>query len=303
MDSVSLQGAPGKEAICAVVVTYFPEGDLTARLLAVRAQVGRVVVVDNGTTGPAADILGAAESALDVEVIRNACNSGIAAALNQGVRWAQERDFSWVLTLDQDSIVFPDMVESQAQALQACGFSEKVAVIGSNFTHAVDGRVFGEVGENSSLLFSEVEAVITSGSLVSLSVFEEIGDFREEFFLDCVDFDYCLRARSNGFRVIMTTRVLMEHPIGHVSRHRLAWVDAGTANYTPIRQYYMTRNTIILAKEYVFKAPLWVCRSLWVRTKSIILVCVFESGLLPKIRFLLLGVFDGILGRMGRFAA
>jgi len=38
--------------------------------------------------------------------------------------------------------------------------------------------------------------VITSGSLLPLATYADIGPFREEFFIDFVDTDYCFRARK-----------------------------------------------------------------------------------------------------------
>jgi rhamnosyltransferase len=297
-----MQVPPRKENICAIVVSYYPEGDLLARLRALQAQVAELVLVDNGTSPDCATVLQAAESELGIQVIWNGRNLGIAAALNQGARWASERGYSWVLTLDQDTVVFSAMIESLAKVFDACNFSGQLAVIGSNFRHAVGGQVLDEFRGTSNKPYKEVTTVITSGSLISLSKLQDIGAFREEFFLDCVDFEYCLRARAHGFRVILTRDVVMSHSIGHVKEHSLVWKKTGSSNYPPLRQYFMTRNTLILAREYTFKAPLWVVSTLWTRAKSLILTCLFENELKAKLRFVRLGFLDGIRGRTGRFA-
>ena len=76
---------PGSKAdVCAVVVTYHPDPGFPDRLDRVRPQVGRVVVVDNGSSPPAREMLRNAAGP-DVELILNDANLGVATALNQGV--------------------------------------------------------------------------------------------------------------------------------------------------------------------------------------------------------------------------
>ena len=144
--------------------------------------------------------------------------------------------------------------------------------------------------------------MITSGSLLSLPAYKVIGAFREEFFIDCVDLEYCLRARAHGFRVIMACKPLMEHSIGCLSEHRLPWKKTGTSNHAAFRQYFMTRNILIVVREYMRKEPGWVLATLWSRAKSILLVCLFEKKRFHKIGYFLLGGLDGIRRKTNRFA-
>src|SRR5437762_5458329 len=191
-DPDSRQLCPTRENVCAVVVTYFPEGDLLSRLQRLRPQVAQVVVVDNGTTGEAANSLQAAESELRITLIRNGCNLGIATALNQGAQWAAEQGYQWILTLDQDTESDPTMVESLTSVYRSCEFAEKVAVVGPNFRQAFNNKPFYEFAEVGERSYRELKTVITSGSLTSLRAFQVIGGFREDFFIDCVDLEYCL---------------------------------------------------------------------------------------------------------------
>src|SRR5688500_10357031 len=87
---------------CAVVVTYFPDADVLRRARAIASQVGTMVVVDNGS-GPAHDdTLHSLTSIPNLTLLRNDTNLGLAGALNQGLRWAQEHGYVWGLMFDQD---------------------------------------------------------------------------------------------------------------------------------------------------------------------------------------------------------
>lgn len=288
--------APVVQNICAVIVTYYPDADLGDRIERVAKQVGQTVVVDNGS--PASCIARIREVArkCDIHLILNPANEGIARALNAGADWAISRGYRWILTLDQDTSVGPDMIDSLAEVFRCYPLPARLAVIGSNYRHKVNGRVWCDdvIGSNG-FPGKEMKTVLTSGSLISVDAFKEIGGFREEFFIDCVDHEYCLRARARGRHVVMTSKPLMEHGIGHLTEHRLLWKKVGTLNHSPGRQYFMTRNTLILARDYVAKEPRWVLEYLWAWIKSILLVFLFEKDRLAKLRNIIHGCVDGVL--------
>jgi GT2 family glycosyltransferase len=47
----------------------------------------------------------------------------------------------------------------------------------------------------------EVRLAISSGSLFNLNVLQQIGWHNESYFVDCVDYELCLRARRSGFKI------------------------------------------------------------------------------------------------------
>jgi rhamnosyltransferase len=284
-------------------VTFNPGPDLLARVDAIARQVSNVVIVDNGSAKICASQLDQLSDQPGIHLILNCENEGIAHALNQGASWAAGRGYAWILTLDQDTVVAEDMVDSLVEAYRASLSQAELAVIGSNFRSSRSAKPFYEFVDSRDVLAKEVKTVITSGSLISLHAFHLIGGFRDEFFIDGVDLEYCLRARIHGLRVMMVCKPLMEHPIGRLSEHRLPWKKTGTTNHPAWRHYFMTRNIVILAREYIWKEPGLVLATLWARTKSILLVALFEEERIPKIWSSILGGLDGIRGRTDRFRA
>lgn len=299
--SKMIEAIPKKENICAVIVTFQPDGTFPDCLARIEKQVDRVVIVDNNSNASTVARLHDLPSRLNVELILNDQNLGVAIALNQGVNKAKEHGYPWVLLLDQDTDPLDSMVETLAHVYVNFKQKDKLAVIGSNYwdrtTHQVRYAIESR-GESKSVA---QKTVITSGSLVTMVAFEAVGGFRDGFFIDHVDHEYCLRAAEKGFKVIMTCEPIMTHNLGAPTTHRLPWRTTGTSNHSPIRWYYMTRNHIILAREYLFKEPAWVIGTSWSRLKSLILMIAFEHDKISKLKYVGLGISHGLRGKLGKF--
>lgn len=67
-------------------------------------------------------------------------------------------------------------------------------LIGGNYWNTHAQRHF--LHARRALLFRERKTLITSGMLIPLSLFGKIGMFREDYFIDSVDHEFCLRARA-----------------------------------------------------------------------------------------------------------
>jgi len=287
--------------ICAVVVTYFPDSNFPERIRKIAEQVGKVIIVDNGSDIETIEVLNKLSLQSKVQSILNSENLGVATALNQGARWAQENSFRWALLLDQDTVPEKTMTEELLAVYTDFPHKEKLAIVGSNYYSAYNHRPLYSSMDSGFCSWVEKKTVITSGSLLSLWTFDTIGPFRDEFFIDFVDIEYCLRARAKGYYVIITSKPIMEHRLGEAEMHRLLWRKTGTSNHSALRRYYMTRNHILLAKEYILSDPSWVLVTLYSRIKSIILLISFEKDRGTKLRNVILGIWHGILGKIGKY--
>lgn len=302
----SAKNAPGvtptSANICAVVVTYFPEAGLLTRLRAIQPQVGCLVVIDNGSAGQISEDLYQAELDLGAQVIRNKVNRGIAAALNQGARYAANRGYQWFLALDQDTLVAENLVVSLSAAHKEFHLRDKLAVIASNYRDVRTEYELVDRTRNDLPCWQEVPMAITSGSLFSLSAFRTIGPFREEFFIDGVDFEYCLRARRHAFKVILACKAFTQHAIGAATSHKLPFRQRKvfTANHSPLRRYYMARNQMVLAREYLWSQTTPTATMLYGHAKIFILMLLFDHEVARKLRLTALGLWDGLFGNFDR---
>lgn len=288
--------------ICAVIVTYHPDNHFDERVKRIARQVDSVVIVDNNSNEESVYMIHNLSKDMKVHLILNNENLGIATAINQGVVWAKVNGYQWVLTFDQDTVVENYLVRTLIGVYETINEREKIGIIASNFRDSYSQRSLSVFNSNNAdYAWEERKTVITSGSLLSIKAYDEIGPFRDEFFIDFVDLEYCLRLRSKGFKVFLACKPLMLHAIGASTLHNLLWKKTGTSNHSVIRRYYMSRNHMVLIKEYFFKEPIWVATTIFSRIKSIILICLYENFRLTKLKYILLGFLDGITSNFTRF--
>jgi rhamnosyltransferase len=284
--------------VCAVIVTFHPDGAIGDRIESVANEVGCVVVVDNGSGPETVERLRTVASRLKIELILNDSNRGVAAALNQGVLNGRQRGFRWALLLDHDTMVRPGIVSVLMRARDAYPNPESIGVVGSNYVETANGRPLIDRSEASPWVDSLV--VITAGSLLSIPIFDEIGPFREELFIDDVDTEYCLRLRAHGYRVIIATPVIMDHTIGSANEeHRFLWRTVRPLNYSARRWYYLVRNSVVVAREYRHVAPGWAGPHLRAHLKWALKALVFEDHRGAKLCEMLVGAWHGMNGRLG----
>jgi len=299
MDTDMPDHPPLRGHVCAVVVTYHPDEGFPARLNRIIPQVGLTVIVDNGSSDTALQMLRELSADSSLAVVCNFANLGIARALNLGVQRALASGYTSALLLDQDTQVDPDMVERLLATRASCPESDRVAIVGSRFRdtkgRSNDARRLDARGE----LWEEVESVITSGSLLALPAYSVIGPFRDEFFIDHVDTEFCFRARAAGYRVIETLQPLMSHTVGAPTAHRLLWTTKWTTNHSPDRRYYIARNNTVLLREYRTSGGSWLLKSFTRCFRLCKRIAFFEPDKIRKILAVSQGWWDGVRGNMG----
>jgi rhamnosyltransferase len=285
-------------SLCAIVVTYHPDVEFAGRLGRILPQVGALIIVDNGSSEATIPMLRECAKDPRVTLILNGENFGIARALNIGIQSAVARAFEWVLLLDQDSVVDADLVTHLFAVHAEFPHKEQLAVIGAAFRDVNLAPEEPEGGDRRP--WTEVELVITSGSLIPLANHARVGPFREEFFIDCVDIDYCGRARARGLLVIKTRRTLMTHAIGASTRHNVLWMHKWTTNHSADRRYYFARNGTVTLREYGnYAFGLWALKSFSRCFRLCKRIALYEEMKTRKILAVAHGWFDGVRGRLG----
>jgi rhamnosyltransferase len=303
MTSGVLERLMNGRQVCAVLVTYHPDPELAARVSRTLPQVGALVLVDNGSSESVRETLRAMTADARIGLIENGANLGVARALNLGIERARSLGFNWVLLLDQDTLTHADMVSTLIATRAAFALPDRLAVVGSGY--AGDAAIIvpsSMPAPNGPAAheWQEVESVITSGSLIDLTAHAVIGPFRDPFFIDYVDTEYCLRARTRGYSIIKTTQPIMSHAIGAPTRHEVLWMSSSTTNHSPDRRYYMARNDTILLREYGgYALGVWSLKSLVRRLRTCKRILLYEPMKGRKIAAVAAGWWDGVRGRLG----
>ncbi|HYW56932.1 MAG TPA: glycosyltransferase family 2 protein [Polaromonas sp.] len=288
-------GSDAAGLVCAVVVSYFPGEELDALLQQLPAQVAQVVVIDNTPDATSASLLQKKKEFVPrVHHIANGHNAGIAVALNQGLSYAVEAGYKWIVTLDQDTDCLPDMVSTLVAVSRACG--PAAAVIGGNYHDPRSGRTKVAAGEREC--FYEQKTVITSGSLIDVRFAVSIGGFREDYFIDQVDHEFCLRVRARGGKVVISCKPVMTHSVGREGGAKIPFLGA-LPRHPPLRKYYIARNTVVTVAQYWWREPQWCLRRMTRLLLGLGEMALLEEQRIDKVRAFFLGIVDGLSRRMG----
>lgn len=292
--------------VIAVVVTLNPEPKVLAQLLkSISEQVNQIFLVDNGShhnffTEARLD------SYQNLQVVRFQENMGVAHALNIGIDKAREFDAEYVVFFDQDSHPPADMVPCLLGVFEEVRqYGKVVSAVGPQFIDPRTSQKAPFIRLNGCRVvrdfcvhseWTEADYLITSGSLIPMNALDEIGPMCSELFIDYLDVEWGLRAKMHGYTCIGTRRCLMTHTIGD------GLIDIGFRKvflHSPDRHYYLFRNAVWLYKEE------WIDWK-WKLADGIRLLArfflfsLYRKPRLQRIKWMVLGVVDGIRGRMGR---
>ncbi|VEI12934.1 glycosyltransferase family 2 protein [Trueperella bialowiezensis] len=300
-------------SVVAVVVTYGPD-ERTAQLLrALAPQVARIVVVDNGSPPAALAQIKAAIDDVGAQLVELGENTGIANAQNVGIVRARELGATHVLLSDQDSLPAPDMVERLLDTLQYYGQTENgaaepIGAVGPYIAEAkpggdelvyVDRRWGPRRASAAELSEPHVDAafLLASGCLIPVDVLADVGPMNANYFIDHVDLEWCLRARTKGYRLVVDTRARIDHSLGDQTV-QLPGRAQPVHVHGPVRCYYLARNTIFLLRSGLLPGAWRVGYLVWL-AKFAAFHALLADRKRDRIRQLAAGLRDGIMGRGG----
>ncbi|ARO88950.1 dTDP-Rha--alpha-D-GlcNAc-pyrophosphate polyprenol alpha-3-L-rhamnosyltransferase [Nitrosospira lacus] len=243
-------------SISVVIVNYNAGQFLTACIdsaLAQVSQVSEVLVVDNASTDLSLELCTEHfPEEPKLKIIRNTTNLGFAAACNIGITRATG---AYVLFLNPDCVLGADSLLRMFQVMEA---HPEAGMVGGLLTNE-DGteqaggrravptpwrsfvRAFGlyRFAEYWPRLFFdfhlhkqalpdhpvEVEAVSGALMLVRREAIEDVGLWDEGYFLHCEDFDWCMRFRQKGWKILFVPDAPVMHHKGICSRSRPIFVE------------------------------------------------------------------------------
>lgn len=266
-----------KKAIAGIVL-FNPDVEFACNTVRdLLEQVPEVAIVDNSSRSNAHCF-----SSFGDRVIykSNGGNLGIAAALNELMDIAKSLGADWLLTLDQDSSVCPNMVES---LLQCANRDSKIAIACPQYIDRNCGRTVGEAGYTSGC--------ITSGSLTNVKAWHAVGGFDEWMFIDLVDYEFCDRLVQNGWKIYCTDEIKMPHSVGDTEIKKVFGHSFTNENHSPFRKYYQMRNRVYLKwKRGEFSHVEIVVHSFVAAVK----VLLWEKSKIEKIKAITKGTKDGL---------
>ncbi|UZF91280.1 glycosyltransferase family 2 protein [Bosea sp. NBC_00550] len=281
---------------CAAVVLYRPDPALLARQVEGLRGTRFIAFANGPLEADAAALMAEA----DLRLIPNPDNVGLGRGLNTVMEAACEEGFTHVLLLDQDSEPTSELLmELAARMQQLERFGERIAVLAPRLVPPGEGFYkpirYEWRGRPRSDGLAAIDFSPTSGSLVNVAAYSEVGPFRDDFFIAGIDVEWGFRAWSKGWASYVATDLAMPHRWGEaVSDDQIA--KPQILRHTPVRNYYYARNVIAAAR--LAHVPLsWRIKSFAGLAAQIALLAL--KGAPGALRPIYAGLRDGFAGRLG----
>ena len=295
-----------------LIVTFNPSSDFFDQLDTFYTQLEQIVVIDNGSDPDVCSQLNwevkRRESSLTV--IFNETNFGVATALNQGFGWALEHGYRHIVAFDQDSLPAPGMIPAMLDVFSTYATDGYLGVVAPVIEDIRVGKRARFLRPNRAFFFEwvdcqgrvleNVSTVITSGALYDLETYQKIGPFKDDFFIDYVDTEYCLRARQHGYKIVVACDAHLDHRLGERQKRELLGYNHFPTFHSPVRWYYISRNRIPMLRQYAIRFPHWLLYEIVASLYTLARMLLFERQRISKLRAIFLGTIDGIRGRMGK---
>lgn len=203
-------------------------------------------------------------------------NNGIAYALNYCATLARKDGYHWLLTMDQDS-KFQNSIRPMIKLAEKD--NPDIALIVPKYN-------IGDFYKNKSLV------AMTSGNLLNLDVHNKLDGFKEYFFIDLVDYEYCLNLRRNNYQIVDCKKTILKHNLGKIESKKVLGRRIYYTNHNSLRRYYITRNRLILNYLYKNDFPDFCKTELKYNRRELIKIVLFESQKIEKIKMYIKGYID-----------
>lgn len=215
-----------------------------------------LVVVDNGSTDGSWDAV--AEAFPAVHQIKVEENQGISHGMNDGLRYAAAGSWDYVLILNNDIEVAPDMLTEMVAVAER---DPKIGAVGPKayyfwdrerlwstggilrFKHSITReRGDGELDRGQYDRDEEVPYVNGCAMLVRRRALLDTGLWDSTYYLGVEDADWCMRMKKLGYTCWYAHKAVLWHMISH-----------STGVYKPGRTFQTGRSTAIFVRK--FAAP------------------------------------------------
>jgi GT2 family glycosyltransferase len=242
--------------VAAIVVNY---NGKEVTLQAVASLMGMtypnfdLVVVDNGSTDGSMAALAAKFPKLLQERVE--VNRGSSAGYAYGFSWAFARGYDYVLLLNNDIEVEPDMLSELVRVAEGdprigcvgpkCRFHgdrERLWSAGGvlRFRNAVTAeRGYGAIDRGQFDADADVDYVNGCAILIRRAAAEAAGGWDPVYFICVDDADFCTRVKAKGFRCVYAHQAVLYHMVAYT-----------TGGYSPGRNFQLGKSTAIYVRRY-----------------------------------------------------
>lgn len=229
-------------------------GDCLSSILAMDYPNFEVVVVDNGSTDGSVEFV--RQNFPTIYVIETGSNLGYARGFNVGLEYAAKNGAEYFLIMNNDIVIdqgaLSALVET-AQSSERAGFitgkvyfyeqPEILQTIGKKEDPIVwSGHHIGWMEKDTGQYESVEERAFIDDvmTLVNKHLYDEVGGYDPQFFLQSEEFDWQVRAKRRGWKFYYTPKAKLWH--------RVSMSMGGFGN--PIGRYFDIRSQMVVIARH-----------------------------------------------------
>lgn len=277
--------------IASLTIIYNASSSITQNISSYAKSVDKVFIYDNSEKTN--DVyLKELKNIPNIEYIKSNDNEGLSIPINKIAAKALQEGFQWLITFDQDSFAYEDMLS-------------KMKTFAKNYKKN-DLGIIAPTIKNELLSFAingstytYFDKVFQSGAMHNLEIFAKINGYNEELFIDQVDYEFCIRLREYGYKIIKLNNAILLHNTDDTNI-QLKYINGKKFyinKYSPYRYYYIIRNNLYCIKKYKKKEPIYAleCKRNIINMKELVKI---DTEPFRKKKAIFRGYIDFYLHRM-----
>lgn len=290
-----------KYKIYSVIVCYHPDISKLFQICHRLIHNGcKVILIDNSDQS----YIGNCEEFQDCKLLINNENLGIAQAQNIGIKHALKNGADVLIFFDQDSIIGSNFLPTLIEPLDA-GVPGVVSPVFYDNDKGFEFPSFRltkygtveKIYSKGKIKPYFVDIIISSGSAATAETFKKSGLMDEDFFIDFVDTEWCLRCRGKKIPIRVVPKAIMKHSVGIRS------VDLHFATviiHSPTRCYYQIRNCFHLFRKNSIPILFALKETITVLIHKLLLLIIVKNKpayIVPLISAVIQGI-KGVTGKI-----
>lgn len=259
-----------------------------------------IIVVDNNSPDHSGKNLSQLEG---IRFLQLEENLGFAAGNNRGIEVALSDGCEYVMLLNNDTVIDPNMIEALISRADA-----NTVVVPKMYYFDVEGRKdilwyaggilkykssdgihIGGRQKDSKQYSIEREVTFATGCcmMIHRAILEKVGLLREEYFMYCEDTDYSIRLNKSNVRILYAPNAKLWHKVSSSSGGEMSKFIV----------YYVVRNKIYCAivNKLGMKTYLYIITETLYRTMKAKLGRYYSNYVIAP-----MALMHGLQGKMGR---
>lgn len=241
--------------VAGIVILYNPDMVVKSNIDSYAEYFDYLLLVDNSARNN--EKLFTSMISENVVYIPLMSNKGIAYAMNIGFKKILQKSIPYVVTMDQDSMFGTNIIESYIKYIIDYGMDDIVALTPQ---YKTDRSMITKKSGHKT-----VKITMQSGSLFRTDIIERIGLFNNDLFLDVVDWEFFVRGRKAGMKIIQCNDAILLHEPAITEEIKILGKTIMYGTAAPVRYYYQVRNLLWAAWRYKYPYFIFVLFVKWVK--------------------------------------